>query len=111
MATVDGFTKERMLEIENTTVVDGNVVGDDLILLTREGTPINAGSVRGPEGDQGIQGIQGDTGLAGITRVNYGTTPGTARPAGAAIVLWVGSSSVSLPTNADTAVDLIAFTS
>jgi len=42
-----------MLEIENTTVVDGNVVGDNLILVTREGTQIDAGSVRGPQGIPG----------------------------------------------------------
>lgn len=53
MATVTGFTAARMLVIENTTVVDGEVQGDNLILLTREGTPIDAGSVRGPKGDKG----------------------------------------------------------
>jgi hypothetical protein len=53
MATVTGFTAERMLEIENTTVVDGTVTGDNLILMTREGTPIDAGNVRGPQGIQG----------------------------------------------------------
>jgi len=53
MATVTGFTAERMLEIENSTVVDGEVQGDNLILQTRDGTPINAGSVRGPQGVPG----------------------------------------------------------
>ncbi|MET0786075.1 MAG: hypothetical protein ABWY25_05165 [Paenisporosarcina sp.] len=57
MATITGFTAERMLVIENETVVDGEVVGDDLVLTTREGTPINAGNVRGPQGPQGIPGI------------------------------------------------------
>jgi microcystin-dependent protein len=56
MATVTGFTAARMLEIENTTVVDGNVVGNNLILQTREGTTIDAGNVRGPQGIQGIPG-------------------------------------------------------
>lgn len=56
MATVTGFTAARMLEIENNTVVDGSIVGDDLILTTHGGTPINAGNVRGP------QGLKGDTG-------------------------------------------------
>lgn len=54
MATVRSFTSERMLEIENTTVVDGDVVGDNLILKTREGTEIDAGNVRGPVGSPGI---------------------------------------------------------
>ena len=53
MATVTGFTSERMLVIENETVVDGEIQGDDLILITREGTPINAGNVRGPIGPIG----------------------------------------------------------
>lgn len=112
MATVNGFTAERMLEIENSTVVDGAVDGSgDLILETRDGTPINAGHVVGADstvpGPAGADGAPGATGLPGITRVNYGTTAGTARPATADIVLWVGSGSV-LPTNADTSKDLIA---
>jgi microcystin-dependent protein len=56
MATVTGFTAERMLNIENSTVVDGEVQGDNLILQTRDGTPIDAGSVRGPKGDTGAVG-------------------------------------------------------
>ena len=50
MATVTGFTAEHMLEMENATVVDGNVVGNNLILVTKDGTEINAGNVRGPQG-------------------------------------------------------------
>ena len=45
MATVTGFTAARMLEIENETIVNGEVVDGDLILETREGTLINAGPV------------------------------------------------------------------
>ena len=56
MATVTGFTAERMLNIENSTVVDGEVQGDNLVLLTRDGTPIDAGNVRGPKGDTGAIG-------------------------------------------------------
>jgi hypothetical protein len=45
VATVTGFTAERMLEIENSTVVSGEIdVDGHLILLTRDGTPIDAGS-------------------------------------------------------------------
>lgn len=54
MATVTGFTAERMLEIENSTIVDGDVVGDDLILKRRDDATINAGSVRGPVGSPGV---------------------------------------------------------
>lgn len=35
----------------NETVTGGSVVGDDLILTQRGGTEINAGNVRGPQGD------------------------------------------------------------
>jgi len=54
MATVTAFTAERMLEIENNSVVDGDVVGDDLILTRQGGGTINAGSVRGPTGSPGV---------------------------------------------------------
>ncbi len=57
MATVTGFTAERMLAIENSTVVDGEIVGDNLILLTRDGTEIDAGSVKGEKGDTGPIGV------------------------------------------------------
>jgi Concanavalin A-like lectin/glucanases superfamily len=53
MATITGLTADRMIAIENASVVDGDVVGDDLILTTKGGQQINAGNVRGPEGDQG----------------------------------------------------------
>lgn len=45
MATVTGFTAERMLEIEGSTVVSGSIneLGS-LILVRRDGTPIDAGS-------------------------------------------------------------------
>lgn len=53
MATVTGLTAERMIEMENATIIDGNVVGGNLILLTKDGTNINAGSVIGPIGPAG----------------------------------------------------------
>lgn len=53
MATVTGYTAAKMDEINNATVVDGSVVGDDLVLVTRGGTNINAGNVRGPAGPNG----------------------------------------------------------
>jgi hypothetical protein len=42
-----------MLAIEGASVIDGDVVGDNLILTKHDGTQINAGSVRGPAGPQG----------------------------------------------------------
>lgn len=66
MATARSFTAARMLEIENTTVVDGDVdVDGNLILRTREGGVINAGSVKGPKGDQGPPGATGGVGSKG----------------------------------------------
>jgi hypothetical protein len=59
MATVTGYTAQRMKIIEDETVVDGLVVADDLILKRRDGVEINAGYVRGPKGDQGDQGTPG----------------------------------------------------
>lgn len=53
MATVTGLTAERMIESENMSVVGGDIVGDNLVLTTRGGDTINAGSVRGPQGPQG----------------------------------------------------------
>jgi len=50
MATATSLTKERMLEIEAASIVDGEVVGDDLHLITFGGDTINAGDVRGPGG-------------------------------------------------------------
>lgn len=59
MGTVQVYTADRMLEIENGTIVDGSVVGDNLILEKKDGTPVDAGNVRGPQGTQGIQGTAG----------------------------------------------------
>lgn len=69
MATVTGFTAARMLEIENNTVVSGEVVGDDLILTTHGGTPINAGDVRGPTGSPGVTELELQDALLGLSPV------------------------------------------
>lgn len=53
MATVTGLTAARMIEIEAASVVDGVIVGDDLILTRYDGSTINAGDVRGPQGPIG----------------------------------------------------------
>lgn len=50
MATVTGLTATRMLEIEAQSIVNGDVVGDNLILIRHDGETINAGNVRGPSG-------------------------------------------------------------
>jgi hypothetical protein len=56
MATITGLTAARMLEIEAASVVDGDVVGNDLILARQDGSIINAGNVRGPAGPTGPMG-------------------------------------------------------
>lgn len=53
MATVTGLTSARMTTMENATIIDGNIVGNDLVLVTKGGTNINAGNVRGPIGPSG----------------------------------------------------------
>lgn len=63
MATVSGLTAERMLEIEAASVVDGAVVGDNLILTRQDASTINAGNVRGPVGPTGLTGPQGTPGV------------------------------------------------
>jgi len=51
MGTVQGLTKERMLEIEAASVVDGSVDdGYHLLLVRQDGSIIDAGYVRGPAG-------------------------------------------------------------
>jgi hypothetical protein len=65
MATVTGLTAARMLEIEAACIVQGAVVLDNLILTKHDGSQINAGNVRGPQGTQGLVGPQGATGATG----------------------------------------------
>lgn len=56
MASVTGLTAERMQEIIDKTITDANIVADDLILTLSDATEINAGDVRGPQGDMGPAG-------------------------------------------------------
>lgn len=67
MATVTGLTKERMLEIESASIVSGAVLLDELILTRRDGTQINAGSVRGPAGQDGQDAAPGSVTPVGDT--------------------------------------------
>lgn len=83
MATVTGFTADRMLEIENASIVDGNVVGNNLILTRFDTTTIDAGPVIGPQGIQGPTGPAGPTGPTGSTGPTGDTGPtGPVGPAG-----------------------------
>ena len=80
MATVTGFTSSRMLIIENSAIIDGEVVGDDLILepkgfATAPGTypKINAGNVRGPIGLTGPTGEVTTAAMNAAIAVAHGT--------------------------------------
>lgn len=97
MATVTGFTAARMLEIENASIVDGEVVGSDLILTRFDTSTINAGPVIGPTGVAGPTGPTGATGPTGPTGATGSTGPmGPAGPAGA-------NSLIGPPININTA--------
>lgn len=51
MASVTGFTAERMLEMENDTIISGTVNAEGrLILFKKDGTTVDAGYVVGPQG-------------------------------------------------------------
>jgi hypothetical protein len=56
MARITGMTAERMLEIEAASVVDGDIVGDNLFLTRKDGSLLNAGNVRGAPGPEGPRG-------------------------------------------------------
>lgn len=45
-----GALNAALSHLDEQTVVDGEIVGDDLILVRNDGTEINAGNVRGPAG-------------------------------------------------------------
>lgn len=61
MATVSSFTAERMKAIEDNAIVDGSIVGDNLVLTKHNGETVDAGNVRGPSGPPGD--ITGEVGV------------------------------------------------
>lgn len=56
LVTVTAFTAARSLEIEETAIVEGKIVGDNLVLTNRRGEDKVAGNVRGPKGNKGDAG-------------------------------------------------------
>jgi microcystin-dependent protein len=70
-----------MQEIENASVVDGEIVGGNLILSRHDGTTIDAGSAVGPQGPEGPSGI----GIPGEIKM----WPGGTLPVQAEYGLWV----------------------
>jgi microcystin-dependent protein len=75
MATITGFTAERMLEIENGTVVDGEIRADGhLWLIQHDGTEIDAGTVTGPPGPVGPVGPASISAIPGEVKLWPGGT-------------------------------------
>jgi len=74
MATITGLTAERMLEIEAASVVDGDIVGNNLILTKQDGSTIDAGPVVGPAGPTGPAGPAGFSAIPGEVRMWSGLT-------------------------------------
>lgn len=75
MATVTGLTKDRMIQIEEASIVNARKEGDNLILTTFGGHDINVGNVRGPKGDTGNAGFNIQR-IADGTNLNDITVPG-----------------------------------
>ncbi len=83
MATVTGLTKDRMIQIEEASIVNARKEGDNLVLTTFGGDDINVGNVRGPKGDTGdagflIQRIAAGKNLNDITTPGHYIQPSTA---------------------------------
>lgn len=72
MATVTGYTSTRMKEIEDAAIIDGDVVGNDLILTRYDTTQINAGSIKG---STGVAGPAGPTSIVIVTSTTRPTNP------------------------------------
>jgi len=83
MATVTGMTADAMLAIQNASVVDGDIDGSGhLILFQYDGTPIDAGSIRGSF-DAATETAAGIVELATTTEASTGTdTVRAVTPAG-----------------------------
>jgi microcystin-dependent protein len=84
MATITGLTADRMLAIEASSVVDGDVVSGHLILTKHDGSTIDAGSVLGPTGPQGPVGPAG-----GLIPGELRLWPGSTLPDPAQFGKWV----------------------
>lgn len=85
MATVTVYTAERMQEIEDGSVVDGDIVAGHLILTKHDGSQIDAGSVVGPAGPAGPTGPAGISSIPGEVKL----WPGGVLPVQATYGKWV----------------------
>lgn len=87
MGSVDLWTADYTDQVFDENIVDGDVVGNDLILTTRGGVPINAGNVRGPQGIPGTNGTNG-TNAPQPVRWSNATAYAVGAIVGYAGVLW-----------------------
>ncbi len=85
MATITGLTADRMLAIEDASIVDGEIVGSNLILTKHDGTTIDAGPVIGPPGPQGPTGPAGVASIPGEIKL----WPGGVLPVQGTYGKWV----------------------
>ena len=90
MATITGYTKERMDAIEANSIVGAEVVGDDLVMERHDGSTFIAGDVRGPTGSPGVTEAELN---AAIDDINESIATGM--PVGA-VVDYIGTTA---PTN------------
>lgn len=93
MATITGLTAERMLEIEDASIIDGEIRGGDLILIKHDGTEINAGPVEGPVGPSGPAGPSGISAIPGEVKL----WPGAVLPAQGTYGKWVWADGAIYP--------------
>jgi microcystin-dependent protein len=86
MATITGFTADRMLAIEGASVIDGEIRADGhLWLIHHDGSEIDAGPVIGPPGPQGPVGPAAVSSIPGEVKL----WPGSALPDPAKYGKWV----------------------
>jgi microcystin-dependent protein len=112
MATVNGYTKERMDEIVDATIVSGAIDGTGhLILTTHDGTEIDAGAVLGsvPSATTSVQGIvelaTDAEAITGTDTVRAVTPHALAAAVPAATATAQGKVELATPTEATTGTD------
>jgi microcystin-dependent protein len=105
MATITGLTAERMLEIEASSVIEGEIIDGNLILTKHDGTTINAGPVIGPPGPVGPTGPASVGAIPGEVKL----WPGDTLPLLATYGKWVWADGAYYPVaNHPKAADHIA---
>lgn len=76
MATINGYTAEKMQEIMNEVIENASIIAGHLILTRHDGSTVDVGNVQGP---QGIQGPEGPSGLTNFTSTTRPSSPADGR--------------------------------